>query len=100
MLPARTATTTNASQPQIAVLRWLALQCPMREAKLLPPWGASSFVRVFTGSPCRLRNAAGATGRSGGGRCEFPLPDPQWERPYREVLSSLVLRPGGRVHTP
>src|SRR4051794_19228173 len=33
----KTATTTNASQPQIAVLRWLALQRPIREAKLLAP---------------------------------------------------------------
>ena len=33
-LPTTTATTTKASQPKIAVLRWLALQCAARAARL------------------------------------------------------------------
>jgi hypothetical protein len=32
-LPSATATTTNASHPKIAVLRWDALQRPMRAAR-------------------------------------------------------------------
>ena len=39
-LPIRNATAMNASQPKIAVFLWLALQRPIRAARLLERFGS------------------------------------------------------------
>ena len=39
-LPIMNATATNASQPKIAVFLWLALQRPIRAARLLERFGS------------------------------------------------------------
>ena len=100
--PSTTAATTNASQPKIAVLRWRALQRPIRAATLV-----LRFMGDMRVSPCGVgvparshRRDSMSVGWTGVCACGAPpsrvrLPSPSAEgEPHGRVAGRVRPRPG------
>src|SRR5690242_16944774 len=72
-MPAATASTTNASHPKIAFLRWFALQRPMRAAMLFERFRGDISVQLLrlgmsSGSQPRPVAGMGLAGVFAGGK--------------------------------